>query len=445
MQSATPVDAMSAFLEGLRLLFRCHMAVALLQRNPDEVLPLCSTPSIQLTHTPVWRWRLPRAPIDGTGAVQRLPRQQLPSLVTAGLPFIPEYVVYVDCSALGKLSEGGFVLLWDEKCPSHQGLADAISLGDAGEHRWIRPVYAQLLDASQWEAQKADSVARFHHVFDTVPHGIVVLSVKSAEAQINKAAAKLFCLPSESVPAEVLAKAMRDTRSLCDNATELEQTYATLQNDLDAQIVVNWHLQDRVWRADTHPILQSGHKGRVWLFQDITAQTKLERVLRMEANHDSLTGLFNRRAFFDRAQMAFESADEEQELALVMFDIDHFKRVNDRYGHTVGDQVINGVAGRAQSVLRDGDMLARYGGEEFIILLKTNRRLAAYEVAERLRTTVCAHPMQAKEFEVPVSVSVGVAFLRVGPDTLQQLIARADANLYQAKREGRNRTVCEDY
>ena len=166
---------------------------------------------------------------------------------------------------------------------------------------------------------------------------------------------------------------MRATRARCDNAAELEQAYAPLQSDLDAELLTRWFLDDCVWRVDTHPMLQSGHKGRVWLFHDITPQFRLERILRMEANHDPLTGLFNRRAFFDRAQVAFQQpscdSNDEQHLALVMLDIDHFKRVNDHYGHPAGDEVLKEVAHRAKSVLRDGDVLARYGGEEFIVLL----------------------------------------------------------------------------
>ena len=85
----TSDDALLAFLQGVILQFRCHLAVALLQRTPDEVVPLGSVPTIPVTHTPVWRWQLPAAPKAGTRVIQQLSRKELPSLVTAGLPFCP--------------------------------------------------------------------------------------------------------------------------------------------------------------------------------------------------------------------------------------------------------------------------------------------------------------------------------------------------------------------
>lgn len=442
---STPDDALIAFLQGVSVQSQCRLAVALWQRAPDEVVPLCSVSTIALTHTPVWRWRLPVSPKTGTHAVQRLSRKELPSLVTAGLPFSPGLALYVDCSAFGRMAGGGFVLIWDEATALADGSADADLVGGEATVQWLRPVYAQLVDARQWEEQNAESAAQFHHVFDSVPQGIVVLSARHPQAQINAAAAALLGLSAGWVSAEVLAQAMRATRERCDNASELEQAYAPLQSDLDAELVVRWFLDDCVWRVDTHPILQSGHKGRVWLFHDITSQVRLERFLRMEANHDSLTGLFNRRAFFDRAQVAFQlpspCPSDGHRLALVMLDIDHFKAVNDRYGHPAGDMVLKEVARRAKSVLRDGDVLARYGGEEFIVLLNVISSDTARVAAERLRTVMDTEPVQVGDRAITVSVSVGLALRSSGSETLLQTIERADANLYRAKRQGRNRVV----
>ena len=444
----TSDDALLAFLQGVILQSQCHLAVALLQRTPDEVVPLCSVPTIPVTHTPVWRWQLPAAPKTGVRVIQQLSRKELPSLVTAGLPFCPGTVLYVDCSVFGQIARGGFVLIWDAASELQHTIADADCLGEEASVQWLRPVYAQLLDARHWEVQNADSVAQFHHVFDSVPQGIVVLSARYPEAQINAVAAALLGLPAGLVRADVLAQAMRSARSRCDNAAELDQAYASLQNDLDAQQVVQWCLDDCVWRVDTHPLRESGHKGRVWLFQDITAQVRLERVLRMEANHDPLTGLFNRRAFFDRAQVAFqqlpEGANDTHRFALVMFDIDHFKRINDLHGHPIGDQVLREVARRAKSILREGDVLARYGGEEFIVLLSAACKEDARAAAERLRTVMDAQPVQLDRQAIAVSISVGLALRKGEAETLQRTIERADANLYRAKREGRNRVVDEE-
>lgn len=440
-------DALLAFLEVIRQLTRCSMVVALWQRAPEEVVPLCSAPSMVLNHTPVWRWRLPALPKDDADKLQRLSTRQLPSMVTAGLPFSPGAVAYVDCSAIDQHAAGGFLLLWADAPAPHPA---APALGDVPLDlpiQWLRPVYAQLLDIRQASQRDGESAAQFHHVFDSVPQGIVVLSASHAKAQVNAAAAALFGLSAGWILVDVLAQAMHDTRARCDNAAELELAYTALQGDLDAEIVIDWHLDDRVWRVDTHPILHSGHKGRVWLFADITAQVRLESVLRMEAHFDSLTGLFNRRAFFDRAQRAFRQpltgADAAHHRAVLLFDIDHFKKVNDQYGHPAGDRVLKEVARRAKSVLRDGDLLARYGGEEFIVLLAPTPQDAARAIAERLRAVMDAQLFQLGEQAIAVRISVGLALRGVGSETLQQTIERADANLYRAKRSGRNRVVCD--
>jgi len=124
-----------------------------------------------------------------------------------------------------------------------------------------------------------------------------------------------------------------------------------------------------------------------------------------------------------------------------MLDIDHFKRVNDHYGHPAGDEVLKEVAHRAKSVLRDGDVLARYGGEEFIVLLNVASKNVARAAAERLRTVVEAQPVRVGQLTIGVSISVGLALREGESKTLMRTIERADANLYRAKREGRNRVV----
>ena len=139
-----------------------------------------------------------------------------------------------------------------------------------------------------------------------------------------------------------------------------------------------------------------------------------------------------------------EGANDTHRFALVMFDIDHFKRINDLHGHPVGDQVLREVAHRAKSILREGDVLARYGGEEFIVLLSAACKEDARAAAERLRTVIDAQPVQLDRQAIAVSISVGLALRKGEAETLQRTIERADANLYRAKREGRNRVVDEE-
>jgi diguanylate cyclase (GGDEF)-like protein len=163
------------------------------------------------------------------------------------------------------------------------------------------------------------------------------------------------------------------------------------------------------------------------------------------ATTDSLTGVANRRRFFELARSAFSSPEP---LAALMIDIDHFKRINDSYGHQVGDDVIAGVVSRlvAQasglggSGLGGSGLVGRYGGEEFALLLPGVSASAA-EVGEALRAAVADEPIPTRNGPVTVTISVGVA-VRRGPDeTPDTLLGRADAGLYAAKQGGRNRVV----
>jgi len=154
---------------------------------------------------------------------------------------------------------------------------------------------------------------------------------------------------------------------------------------------------------------------------------------------DELTDIFNRRHFFDLAEIEFSKAKRySHPLAALIVDIDHFKQFNDRYGHLIGDLVLREVAHMLQNSLRDSDVLGRYGGEEFSILLPVTETKAAVYVAERLLTRVADTPVQTEEGALQVQLSIGVATLSKETSTLHALINRADQAMYMAKEAGRN-------
>jgi diguanylate cyclase (GGDEF)-like protein len=161
------------------------------------------------------------------------------------------------------------------------------------------------------------------------------------------------------------------------------------------------------------------------------------------ATLDGLTGTYNRRHFMELAQMQFDSTRRfSQPLSALMLDVDHFKSVNDRYGHAVGDQVLRGLADRCHSALRSIDVLGRYGGEEFAIMLpNTERHSGAAVLAERIRQGVDEAPFNTDAGPIHVTVSVGVASADDSTEGLGALLKRADLALYEAKQAGRNRVV----
>lgn len=157
------------------------------------------------------------------------------------------------------------------------------------------------------------------------------------------------------------------------------------------------------------------------------------------AQTDALTGVNNRRALFDNGQKMLSAAQRyERELSLIMLDIDHFKNVNDRFGHAVGDQVLQHVTQVIAGELREADFIGRYGGEEFVIVLPETEVGQACQLAERLRLMVEKAHLQDDAGEVSVTISLGVATLTPDIDNFDMLVNKVDQALYDAKRNGRN-------
>ena len=159
---------------------------------------------------------------------------------------------------------------------------------------------------------------------------------------------------------------------------------------------------------------------------------------------DGLTGVFNRRHFDDHLETLLRRAQRTLEpCSVILGDVDHFKRVNDQFGHPVGDRVLRSVAAAFAGCLRATDVIARYGGEEFVAALPDTSAAGAVKVAERIRRAVAEERESIGQDSLSVTISLGVAAFVPGDEmAAAPLLARADAELYRAKRDGRNRTCC---
>lgn len=177
------------------------------------------------------------------------------------------------------------------------------------------------------------------------------------------------------------------------------------------------------------------------LRHEIQERMKNQAELEMLATTDSLTGLFNRRHFFTLTEHWCENAPEiVKDISAMMIDIDHFKRINDTYGHPAGDQVLIQVAQTIQNTLRTDDILSRYGGEEFCLLLPNTNLAAAQQVAERIRQKIQELQIHFEGHIIQLTVSIGVADLANSPKhSVMGLLGHADQALYKAKHKGRNR------
>ncbi|MFT3850893.1 MAG: diguanylate cyclase [Propionivibrio sp.] len=190
----------------------------------------------------------------------------------------------------------------------------------------------------------------------------------------------------------------------------------------------------RVRRGDSY-IVAGYTRDLRELKETVNSLKQLEKL----AYTDKLTGVANRRYFLEEAVARLGHLSPGGSASLLIFDIDHFKRVNDTHGHTAGDVILQGVAERIQQTLRPDDLFARYGGEEFVILLVRAGLDATLAFADRVRENVAQTPFTYQDKVISTTISVGVTTCRYPAEALPDLIDRADAALYRAKDNGRNR------
>jgi len=176
----------------------------------------------------------------------------------------------------------------------------------------------------------------------------------------------------------------------------------------------------------------------------IVQREREEAVAKLQeyADRDGLTGIANRRFFEARLRDEYTRWQRYGgDMSVLLFDLDHFKKINDQFGHGVGDTVLREMAQRVAQVVRVQDTFGRFGGEEFALLLPCTPLEDAMLVAEKIRHTIGDAPVDVQGVSVPVTASVGGAAARVGVPNYDVLINEADAALYSAKRQGRNRSV----
>lgn len=201
-----------------------------------------------------------------------------------------------------------------------------------------------------------------------------------------------------------------------------------------------WQLQRT--QREQYRVLMQAEAANEQLRREITQRRLLERELKRQAKTDSLTGLANRRHLEDRFLRERERARRNgSALTLVMIDLDHFKQVNDRYGHDCGDRVLCDVARLLENQLRQVDFVGRLGGEEFAVLLPDTGVEEAGNLIERLRVTLAEQELQVDEHVVTVTATFALAGVNPDRDTLDEALKRVDVALYRGKDTGRNRLV----
>jgi diguanylate cyclase (GGDEF)-like protein len=275
-------------------------------------------------------------------------------------------------------------------------------------------------------------------IFNTIRDAVLILDTRNRLLDFNPAAAAAFPVLNKDGIGSDIEVLFVANEGLAVALSEVE-------SPIEFEIVTgedSRYFEIRTWPLFSESLaFGSGRLGRAVILADVTAQVQLREELRRRAETDPLTGVANRRRFHQALEIeCARFARGRAPLSLLMIDLDHFKEINDRYGHPAGDVVIFSIAQRLSVSLRKTDLLARYGGEEFSILLPETRIEGARVIAERIREAVFRTPVEVDGELIPISVSVGVASHATDKEVSAEiLLKKADLALYRAKATGRNR------
>jgi len=274
-------------------------------------------------------------------------------------------------------------------------------------------------------------------IVQNINSGILVLDVLGRLVEINPFARDLIGLEKETLLGQSLEEVLKKLPKI---------QYSPHMNERhEEEISLEVSGKTRFFIVQVSPIRneQKNLIGHVIMLIDITERKEAEMELAHMARTDMLTGVANRRQFFELAEKQYALAQRyDSKLAVMMLDVDRFKSINDNYGHLVGDRVLQNVAQECQSHVRNTDIFARYGGEEFICLLPEQDEKGAIEFAERIRQMIEQAEVKLEMRAVRTTISIGLAvFQKEAKLTLEQFIARADEALYQSKTNGRNRVT----
>ena len=322
----------------------------------------------------------------------------------------------------------------------------ALSLQDTTNEKYFVRISSELLIISYFRLNRIADVKELFEIYrQRFPthkiDNLEILAIAEFVGNNYVASAELFY---QALNLEVNKRRDFVQRSTLVNAslfnvniTELDNKI--LQQELEINTLQFEREQSKKRNAYMSLVLVSSFAFALILFSWYLLRTR--RIFRARAQTDFLTRIANRRHSFEQGQYLLAEANlSNQPLSLVIFDIDHFKQVNDTLGHECGDQAIIAVVAKSKECLRKQDQLGRIGGEEFLLLLPDTALDKATEIAERIRSKVATAKAGDEPDIISLTVSLGVVAAQ-GEKDLQALINRADKALYQAKADGRNRTV----
>ena len=274
-------------------------------------------------------------------------------------------------------------------------------------------------------------------IFESMADGMIIIDSKERLVDFNSAVSRIFpCIKKNIIG--------KDIRSILIPYPEILSLLDCGTGKKSCNIIREVDKHNEHFRVQTSPLLtkKNGEIGRIIALMNTTEQAALMEELQKLATTDELTGILNRREFISAASKELNRARRyTRYCTLIMLDIDHFKKINDMYGHSEGDRALKHVVNIVRENIREIDIFARYGGEEFTLLLPEVDSDAGLHTAERLRSFIENNPLHLNGGSISITASFGVAVFHGDDIGLEELIRRSDEAMYEAKSRGRNCSV----
>lgn len=297
-----------------------------------------------------------------------------------------------------------------------------------------------ITEQKRLEQENHDQKNLLDTILDNVDAYIYMKDSTRKFRYVNSKVAELFGQPVDNIigklDSEVISQEFADHFWQSDKRVFSEDAKQMINEEIaDGEGNIRHYISVKVPYQFT-----DNSKALIGFSSDVTELYELKERFKLQANTDYLTAIFNRRYFFKKANKAFKHAQiNERSLAVIALDIDHFKLINDEYGHLIGDDVLVKFTQLIQANCAPEYIFARTGGEEFTILLPHTAAEQAIAVAEQLRRLLDENPITVNDMRLAIKISLGVSVIQPTDKHFQALYARSDKALYQAKDQGRNR------
>ncbi len=316
--------------------------------------------------------------------------------------------------------------------------------------RFVRMEIAiDITERKKAEIALRESESFLNTIFDSINDPFNIIDRNYRIIKANESYAQMRGKTVEQLTGCLCYEVLQNRKSICEGCLVKGTFDSGYPNSKEKLLRVNGDSQ--VWiEIYTYPVFDEKGtvKSVIEYTRDITERKRTEIERAMLVNRlkhlyqtDDLTGLLNRRALIDRLEKEIQRAKRYgSQLSLVICDIDYFKEINDRYGHDVGDRVLQKVSSLMQETLRNSDMIGRYGGDEFFLILPETSILGAQQIAERVRFIIHKHKFKiGRHKPIKTTLSLGIVEFQKNHEDITGFIRRADNALYMAKGKGRNR------